>query len=94
MRNANGYTYIKRDGKWVPKQYIVAEEKLGRPVADDELVRFADGNRENFDLRNIVVIPKRFSPKAKVAQLQARIDDLIAQRDAIIAQYGLEDAIA
>lgn len=74
--NQNGYTYVKVEHGWRPKAHIIAEEKLGRPLHDDERVRFVDGNRDNFDPSNIEVYDK--SKKGVVQQL-TRVNQQIAE---------------
>jgi hypothetical protein len=74
--NQNGYTYVKVEHSWRPKAHIIAEKKLGRPLHDDERVRFVDSNRDNFDPDNIEVYDK--SKKGIVAQL-TRVNQQIAE---------------
>lgn len=57
-----GYIYVKVcDGKknknWIPKQRYIYEQHYG-PVPEGYLVIFADGNRNNFDIKNLVLISK------------------------------------
>lgn len=55
-RFAHGYWMVKvAKGKWRFKHHLVAEEKLGRPLALNERVYFKDRNKENFDPDNIYV---------------------------------------
>ena len=79
--NANGYHYTKVDGVWRPTAHIIAQQKLGRPLNNTDMVRFADGDRSNLEPDNIVVqkrIDKK-SKEAKIALLQSRIADLEAE---------------
>ena len=55
-----GYLYIKVcDGKgnknWVPKQRVIYEHQHG-PIPDGHKVIFADGDRFNFDIENLVLV--------------------------------------
>ena len=79
--NANGYTYVKTEQGWTPKQKVIAEEKLGRPLRLDERAYFADGDRRNFDPSNIdvKVVHDKKSPQGQLLIVQAKIDDLQAQ---------------
>lgn len=53
--NQNGYTMVKTSTGWRLKQHIEAEAKLGRALAVDERVLFADNDRTNFDHDNLIV---------------------------------------
>jgi hypothetical protein len=78
----NGYRYIKQeDGSWKLKHWIVAETTLGRPVDPGvERVKFLDGKRDNFDPKNIKVVPKgRSSVRRRMAQIESRIAELQAE---------------
>jgi len=55
----NGYHYTRTEDKWELTHRLIAEEKLGRPLAEDERIRFADNDRTNLDPDNIVVYIKR-----------------------------------
>lgn len=57
--NANGYCTVKTSTGWRFKHHIVAEEKLGRPLADNERVLFRDGDRSNLDPKNLEVVLKQ-----------------------------------
>lgn len=76
--SANGYHYTKKqDGKWELTHRIVAEEKLGRPLRENERVRFLDGNKDNRDPDNIeVYVTKDRSPRAELARLLAKREEL------------------
>ena len=55
-----GYWNVKVcDGKghrnWVPKHRLIYEKEYG-PIPDGYKVIFADGNRENFDIDNLVLV--------------------------------------
>lgn len=85
---ANGYHYVKT-GKgqtgWELRHHIVAQEKYGREVDTKiERVIFVDRNKENFDPDNIEVVPKKgVTNETKKARLDARIEELQAQRAAL-----------
>ena len=78
--NANGYSYTKVAGSWKATAHVVAEQKLGRPLREDEMTRFADGDRANLHPNNITVVKRPSkSVERKKASLQARIAELQAQ---------------
>jgi hypothetical protein len=84
----NGYTYVKveRDGKeqWILKHWLVAEKARGGDPIDSsvERVAFKDGNKSNLKPDNIVVTPKgKGSARRRIAQIEARIAELTAERD-------------
>lgn len=58
--NDQGYLCVKVcDGKgnknWVPKQRVIYEQHYG-PIPDGHKVIFADGNRLNFDIDNLILV--------------------------------------
>lgn len=79
---ANGYHYVKKDGKWRLTHHVVAEENLGRPLRSDEGVFFKDKDRNNLKPENIGVrIKGNVSAATKRARLEARIAEAQAQLD-------------
>lgn len=61
-KNEKGYICVKVcDGKknenWIPKQRYIYEQHYG-PIPKDHLVIFADGDKNNFDIKNLVLISK------------------------------------
>lgn len=83
--SANGYHYTKIGGKFRLTHHIIAERALGRPIASDETVSFGDGDRTNLDPSNIVVSKRKTSINGKIAALNARILELTAERDRLVA---------
>lgn len=76
----NGYHYTRTARGWQLTHRLVAEETLGRPVGEDERVRFLDGDRTNLDPDNIEVYKsKPQTPARRRAQIEAKIADLQAQ---------------
>ena len=87
----NGYTYVKTDDRgWVLKHWIVWEQANGRRVnPEKDMIRFANGDRTNFDPENIICIEKNH------AQLRKKIARLYAAKDEVIAQIKYyEDLLA
>jgi len=80
MVSKNNYHYTRTETGWVLTHRLVAEEKLGRPLAENERVSFVDGNRTNLDPSNIIVITKRAaSIRKQIAKHKAKIRELQAQ---------------
>ena len=80
---ANGYHYTRTKSGWELTHRLTASRKLGRELSFDERVRFADGDRSNYnDPDNIRVYKIREASTAKKrARIEARIDELQAQLD-------------
>lgn len=72
-----GYLYVKVcDGKghknWIPKQRVIYEQHHG-PIPEGHKVIFADGNRFNFDIDNLVLVTS--SEELIMNQRNLRYDD-------------------
>lgn len=72
-----GYVHVKVcDGKgnknWVPKQRVIYEQHYG-PIPKGHKVIFADGNRFNFDIDNLVLVSS--SEELIMNQRNLRYDD-------------------
>lgn len=83
----NGYHYTKAEddgtGKpgWRLTHHIVAEQKLGRKLREDERVTFI-GSKRDLSPSNIRVVEKgKSSVRRRLAQVEARILELQAERD-------------
>lgn len=91
----NGYVYRKVQGRgWVLKHWLVAEKSLGRLIdSATDVVKFNDGNRTNFDPNNIVVVPKGTShPRRRIAQIEARIAELEAEKALLLKQLKAKES--
>lgn len=76
----NGYHYTKISTGWELTHRIIAERMLGRPLAENERVRFKDNDRRNLDESNIMVTITREASKARrIATIEAKIDELKAE---------------
>lgn len=84
--SANGYHYRRVNGKWRAEHHLIAEQKLGRPLRENEMARFIDGDRNNLSPDNIEVVVKKLSLDGRIATLEAKIMELQAERDKLIAQ--------
>lgn len=60
----NGYRYIRMRHGWELKHRVIVENRLGRPLGDDERIRFADNDRTNLHPDNLIV----YKVKAKKAE--------------------------
>lgn len=72
-----GYVHVKVcDGKgnknWIPKQRVIYEQHYG-PIPKGHKVIFADGNRFNFDIDNLVLVSS--SEELIMNQKSLRYDD-------------------
>lgn len=84
---ANGYHYTKCEEGWRLTHHLVAEEKLGRKLEKGERVTFDDNDRTNLSPDNIVVKQtgggslerRRGQLEARIQELQAELDDVVAQ---------------
>jgi len=91
----NGYSYTKVDGKWKMTHHIVAEEMIGRPIAEDEQVRFKSNNRLDLRPGNIEVVKRgKTSLRRRKAQLEARIEELQAQLDLVNKELEAQSVVA
>lgn len=56
----DGYTFIKtaQPNKWTPKHKFIWEEKNG-PIPTGDIILFADGNKSNFNLDNLIKVNKK-----------------------------------
>jgi hypothetical protein len=79
----NGYWYTKTEaGKWVLTHWLTAEKKLGRPLADNEMVQFVDAKYKS-DPKNPsgirIVRKKTSSLRTRKSYLEDRIKELQAE---------------
>lgn len=80
MTSKNGYHYTRCENGWVLTHRLVAEKKLGRPLAENERVTFDDGDRTNLHPNNIIITTKNTaSIRKQIARHKAKIKELQAQ---------------
>lgn len=72
----NGYEYTKTNDGWVLSHRLVAEEKLGRKLRDNERTYFVDGDRKNLDPDNIAVREAENTKEIRIEKLKTRIKAL------------------
>jgi hypothetical protein len=85
----NGYHYTKTDKGWRLTHHLTAEKKLGRPLEEDEIVKFVDKKfkRDPYNPAGVVVIRKKTtSLRRRKAAIEARLDELKAELDYINKQ--------
>lgn len=83
----NGYHYTKTEEGWTLTHYLVAAEKIGRPLNENERCRFIDGNKRNLSPSNIEVLRRgKSSLRRRRAAIEARIEELRAELDYINKQ--------
>lgn len=71
--SANGYHYTKTEDGWRLTHHLLAEEKLGRPLEDNERVYFVDKDRTNLSKDNVEVKETVDQTEKRIADLRARI---------------------
>lgn len=90
----NGYVYIKVETEsgfaWRPKQQIVWEKHNQKPLTKGHLVRFIDGNNQNFDPDNLLAIPhSHHSQVQKFGKIYGK--ELIATTSIIAIDHKIRD---
>jgi hypothetical protein len=86
--NKNGYEYVKTKDGWKGSHILVMEKHLGRPLLPGEYVAFLNGHRPPVTL-DMIELRKRGDRKSKAARLaaiDARIEELQAERQALLEE--------
>lgn len=82
--NKNGYAYIKTEDRgWVGEHILVMEEHLGRQLKAGEYVQFKTENHSPPVTLDMLELRRKGdfrSIKARIAQIEARIADLTAEK--------------
>ena len=55
--NGRGFVFVKTEKKWVRKHYIIWESVHGK-IPKGHYVIFADRNKNNFEIKNLVLVKK------------------------------------
>lgn len=80
----NGYHYTRTEAGWQLTGRLVAAEKLGRDLKDNERIRYVNGDRTDLSPTNIEVYETRERSKAaRRARIMARIEELQAELDSL-----------
>ena len=91
----NGYRYIKTEGGWKLFHHLIAEQNIGRNLTANEYACFADGDRTNFEPKNIIVqLRGRASIQRRLAQVNARLDELAAVKEDLERRLKLQEKLA
>lgn len=92
---ANGYHYTKMPSHpraqngWILTHWLTAEKKLGRPLEENEMVKFVDKKykKDPYNTDGVIVIKKKTtSLRRRLAQIEARMEELEAERKFIIKE--------
>jgi hypothetical protein len=91
----NGYYYRKTENDgWQLIHRLIAEEKLGRKLAENEYATFLDNDKTNLDPDNIIVrLRGRHSLNRRLAQVEARLVELTALRDDLVKRLATQQAL-
>lgn len=90
----NGYLYRRLDTHWELVHRLIAEEKLGRKLSENEYATFADGDRKNLDPDNIVIrVRGRSSLRRRLAQVQERIRELQATEEELLGRIMRQEEL-
>lgn len=90
----NGYHYTKMNhpraaNGWILTHWLTAEKKLGRSLADNEMVKFTDQKykADPYNPDGVTVIKKKTtSLRRRRAQIEARIEELQSELKYIDSQ--------
>jgi hypothetical protein len=88
--NQNGYHHTKTEEGWKATHTLLMEEKLGRKLSRNEFVKFIDGDRSNLNLDNLELRTRgdAKSPQARLAVLEARIEELQGEAEDLRQQIA------
>lgn len=97
--SANGYTYVKTSTGWILKHWLVAEEKLGRPITKSDRVSFKDRDRTNFDPDNIIITekgsPRNSGMSKRLTTIEERMISYVEDHeDKSVALNDLKDTVS
>lgn len=94
---ANGYHYTKvanhprASNGWILTHWLTAEKKLGRPLKENETVRFVEKKykKDPYNTAGVTVIKKKTSSlRRRLAQIEARIEELEAEKKYILEELS------
>src|ERR1700744_2958939 len=89
--NQNGYHHTKTEDRgFVATHILLMEEKLGRRLAKGEVFKFIDNDRTNLVISNLELRTRgdRKSPQARLAAIEARIEELQAEAEELRQQIS------
>ena len=80
-----GYVMVKvkmdgpRDKRWKLKHVLIWEKHNG-PVPKDCIIAFLDGNKENFDINNLVCVKKHINAVLNMRKLRSESPEILKTR--------------
>ncbi len=91
--NKNGYQHTKTaDRGWIGTHILVVEEAIGRRLQPGEYVSFRSSDRSDLTYPNNLELRRRGDKKvsvaSRIAAIDARIDELQAERVLLLAEVG------
>lgn len=90
----NGYLYEKTEDGWRLVHRLVMEEKLGRKLRENEYVCFRNEDKTDTSIKNLELRHRgATSIRRRIAQLEARISELVAARDELIERLEVQKTI-
>lgn len=89
---ANGYWYTKTPQGWRLMHHTIMELRLGRSLKPGERVHFKDGNKEDYSIDNLELIPpKRTTLKRieyKITEMERQLSNLKSDLHAEIQRFN------
>lgn len=88
--NRNGYEYTKTQDGWIGSHVLLMEKHLGRKLLPGEYVAFLNGHKPPVTL-DMIELRKRGdkrTPQHRLAELDARIEELTLERDALLEEMN------
>jgi len=90
--SANGYRYRKTEDGWETVHRLLAEERLGRKLGNNEFATFKDGDKTNLDPDNIIVrLRGRTSLRRRLALVESRLAEFAAERDHLTERIRIQE---
>lgn len=90
----NGYRYRKTEDGWELVHRLLAEEKIGRKLTENEYATFKDGDKTNLEPTNIIIqIRGRSSLRRRLAQIDARLAELNAARVEVLHRLEVQEEL-
>jgi hypothetical protein len=86
--NKLGYEYTKTKDGWVGTHILVMERHLGRKLDPGEFVAFLNGHKPPITLEMLILRKRgdKKSPQHRLAEIDARIEELQAERESILEE--------
>jgi len=93
--NQNGYEYTRTEERgWVGSHILLMEEHLGRELRPGEYVAFVGANHSPPLTLDMIELRQRgdfrTTAKARIAQIETRIEELQAEKELLEEELGRE----